>query len=192
MKTSKSIKPKKQLTKAQRRVVIIKDAIQQLEAEAYLTGSYGYLKLSKSLVKLQKQSPNGSAQYALGNLTSKEPCGVCAKGALLLSTVRKENEFDLDQLVDQHATVLARLTEDGLFDEVNLFLMECYYEGWSVVSYGSGVFSVASLPSGLTLQEFKDHHNNKVIEYRNKYADKKERLLVILNNMAKHGGVFKP
>ena len=107
----------KKLTKSQRRIAIVKDAIIQLQIGSYKTGDFGYLTLSD---KVRKRCDKiESAQEALSNIDSKSFCGICAKGSLLLSTIRKENEFDSINLVSDSSVVMNKLTTDNLFNEKN-------------------------------------------------------------------------
>lgn len=180
---------KKKLTKVQRRIAIIKDAIAQLKAGLYVTGDHSYVTLPKEL----ELDSSTSAQRTLRNL--KEPCGVCVNGALLLSAIRKENDFNVEALFrPNRLTVIDRITKDRLFDKKNIFLVEAYYEGWAV-HVGCSVFR-AFVGFGFTQKQLS-RHRIKIDKFVEKYPagkneERTDRLLAILKNMARNKGIFKP
>jgi hypothetical protein len=190
-------------SKAKRRLAVVKDAIAQLKGKCYITGNFGYVSLPG---KHEKARPNGQLQTFLNS--TNESCGVCAKGGLFLSLVRKENEFKNSDDIS-HGTIMDRLTADGLFERENLNLVEAYYEnyhlykwegvsGWSVYCCGAYYFTCVGF--GFTEKEAEKlakYHNNKMDNYAKKYptkdgSERTDRLLAILENMAENGGVFKP
>jgi hypothetical protein len=198
-------------TKSERRIEIINDAVAQLLAQVYRTGSYGYLKLPDAIREEQEEHPSDQAQPLLCDKISKDDyCGVCAKGSLFLSTIRKENDLKLENLEDNHRMVMDRLTQDELFNRENLNLVEAYYEGWKLykyqrdngwsVLYSFGPFAYAHVGFGFSMEEaqaFADKHNAKIAEYTAKYPagekdERTERLIAILNNMLENEGVFEP
>jgi hypothetical protein len=196
-------------TKSERRIEIIQDAVAQLLAQVYRTGSYGYLQLPGELSEERQKNPDNQAQSLLCDAISKEKyCGVCAKGSLFLSTIRKENDLKLKNLVDSHISVMDRLTQDELFNRENLNLVEAYYEnwrlypyerldGWSVRCY---VFVCPCVGFGFSkeqAQEFASKHNVKIAEFAKQYPagagdERTHRLIAILNNMLENEGVFEP
>jgi hypothetical protein len=190
-------------SKAKRRLAVVKDAIAQLSSKCYITGNFGYVSLPG---EHNKARPNGQLQTFLNN--TGESCGVCAKGGLFLSLVRKENEFKNSEDIS-HGSIMDRLTADGLFERENLNLVEAYYEtyhlfkwqgssGWSVYSSLAG-YASAGVGFGFTekeAQKLVDYHNKKMDNYTTKYpakgSERTERLLAILENMAENDGIFKP
>lgn len=186
-------------SKTKRRLAVVKDVIAQLRAKAYLTGgNFGYVKLPG---KHNKARPNGQLKTFLNNTT--EACGICAKGGLFLSLVRKENEFkNCDSL--SLDSITNRLTTDALFERENLNLIEAYYENYKIYEYTTSCglsvvcFDVCSDCSDTWVEsefskkkaaEFAKYHNQKMSEYT---YDRTERLLTILKNMVENGGIFKP
>jgi hypothetical protein len=198
-------------TKSERRIEIVQDAVAQLLAQVYRTGSYGYLQLPEAVSKHRMEQPDEQAQPLLCDAISKEKyCGVCAKGSLFLSTIRKENDLKLRNLADSHGLVMDRLTQDELFNRENLNLVEAYYENWRLYTYeradgwsvGSccGLCAYSYVGFGFSkeqAQEFASKHNAKIAEYATKYPakggdERTERLIAILNNMLENEGVFEP
>lgn len=196
-------------TTSERRIEIILDAISQLKAQTYRTGSFNYLKLPNNLNKQSDEHPNDQAQPLLCNeISSEQYCGVCAKGSLFLSTIRKENDLTLESLrCASNGLIMARLTKDNLFNRLNINLVEAYYEGWELYKYnnGSNGWSVSSFAhSGCALggfgitteqaEKFVADNNTKIAEYTSKYPSiaRKERLIAILTNMVENDGVFEP
>lgn len=198
------------LTKSERRIEIVKDAIAQLQAGSYITGQFGYVDLSDKLTEVKSSNGLDQAQDYLEELSKDNKCGVCAKGSLFLSTIRKENDLQLCDLEDNHQILMKKLTSDELFDEYNLNLIEAYYENWNLSIYRTyhgwvvlscrchvGVARVGSGFSENEANEMKEKHNKEINEYSIKYPTKEcgnrtERLLAILNNMLENDGIFKP
>lgn len=199
---------KRKLTKEQRRIAIINDAIQQLKIGAYRTGEYGYLRLSQSIKDAISDNPEKSAKTVLCKIDNKkEYCEVCFKSGLFLSTIRKENKFAVGDLNSDHEVIIKKLTQGSLFNKKNLFLAEaCYerYEGWANVYKTPGCVwrlyvSDFSYPISLVGSDFSPSEVEallpKMKEFVSKYPngcnnERNERLLAILKNMKRNKGRF--
>lgn len=179
----------KRLTKIeQKRVAVLKDAIAQIKAKSYNVKSYtGYVNadggtLDDEIEKLAevceivegKEAHEVELKKYMNKLINpKKPCQVCAKGALLLSNIRKFNNFSLE---DANHRGLNRNAFAGgaiykLFGEANCDLMEKYFE----------------LDGG-----YGDEHDDNIEEWRKKYPDDDERLIAIFKNAIANNGTFKP
>lgn len=84
----------KKATAAQRRVLIARDALTQLEAEKYkaMEGDYVY---AVPLASEAGLSSEAQLNTLLHNPSLKSSCKVCALGALLLSAVRHRNDCEI-------------------------------------------------------------------------------------------------
>ncbi len=186
------------MTLTERRLAIVEDAISQLKSEKYVTGEFGYVKLPESLEEMPADT-----QVQPYLCETQESCGVCAKGALLLSTVRQENKLVFSDL-GKHSDLIDRLTDDGLFEEHNLHLIEAYYENYRLYYDRSrGVvavdlwFCLHHCPAGVLKEEDVPVYNKDIQSFVEKYPaglnhNRTNRLLAILENMKANKGVFKP
>jgi hypothetical protein len=155
--------PFSKLTKQQKRITILKDALKWVKSDV-LKANTGTVIESPIIYEAE-----GSAQSAfLAMMKNKKPCEVCARGALLVSTVIHTNKFDVDQLLDDNGYFDAKCEVDkkitSVFPESTVRLMEEYFEGQS--------------DAGSDFVEL--------------YPNDKQRLIKILKNAIKNKGIFKP
>ncbi|HEX6168261.1 MAG TPA: hypothetical protein VFZ33_01115, partial [Chitinophagaceae bacterium] len=102
---------KKRLTKAQKRMLVLKDALKQIKLKILRPAQEGVCKIPT--FSWGEEQGNGQAQKLLKSLRrKKKPCTVCARGSLLLATVSRFNDFTLDQL---HQSQF----DEGSFDSDN-------------------------------------------------------------------------
>lgn len=89
--TKKKPAPFSKLSKAQQRVAIAKDALLQLRNGKY-TRYVGYI---ESTLKMDTALKHADDNTQLSSVLKRihPTCGVCARGALLLSTIRKANDI---------------------------------------------------------------------------------------------------
>ena len=172
-----------------KRVAIAKDALLQLKAGIYDPKfGNGYVPtlddvdfegiangceilVGESAEKVELKS------YLDKLVNKKKPCEVCAKGALFLSSVRKFNNFSIQDAADHNGDIsywASNIAED-IFGVNNAKLIEAYFEGAS--SY---------LPVWL------EQEMVKIDKFGAKYPNSVERLEVILKNIIKNKGTFKP
>lgn len=168
------MKKKTKLTELQaKRVAILKDALQQIKAEAYnVRSGNGYVvswELNEKVEALVKVcdiiSDTGhktQIQKFIGKLINKKnPCEVCARGAMLISSIRKFNHVSLGQLENNTLDNITIDRTDELFGEKNASLMEIYFEDGNY-------------------------------EFSEKYPYPTERLIAIFENAIENRGIFKP
>ncbi len=165
-------------TLAERRVAIAKDALTQLKIGIYNTKIEGYIHLNPKLKRVFNTNPEKDAQECL--LKNKKPCSVCAKGALALSAIRKENSIKMGDIY-KSANVDDVYSEFGdgqgkgylgkIFGKKNADLIEAVYEHWDTTD--------------------DQRTNAKINSFCHKYEDRTERLTAILKILIKNGGVFK-
>lgn len=158
----------------QRRIAIIKDAIKQVKQGKYIVmAQNGYVRFVQEFKGQEACELNVQAKPLIsGNKLDQDACEVCAKGALLVSQVRRENVLTLKQL-ENAGPRNGRL--DALFSKTNLDNVEAYFEG-----------------SNMT-KSFKVQKNAvSPTEFHEQNEDDRDRLLIILENMLANKGKFKP
>ncbi len=154
---------------------LAKDVIAQLRYQKIQ--SCAYLRATPAFENLRNDKPTDSAQKHMKVIRE---CSVCAKGALVVAFVKKFNNVTLDNLEetagDQYE--LANLL-DGFFTIDELNLIEAVFEGDS--SFADSVID------GDDELESLDYH-----AFADKIDKPKQRLRLIMENIVKNGGVFKP
>lgn len=167
------------LTKAEQRVAVAKDALQQLRLAKYIaeTGTYVGEKFKLTIVDEPSFRFNDDDCIVGGSnwddqakpllRSSSEPCAVCAKGALFLSTIRKFNKATVGDIVSENFTDTYKL-----FGKANMDLAEIAFERWSC--YGT------------------DGKKGKARDFGYQYTHDHDRLVAILKNIIKNNGTFKP
>lgn len=163
----------------QRRIAVIKDAIKQVKQGKYtVLAQNGYVRFTQEFKGQGACELNVQAKPLIsGNKLDIDACEVCAKGALLVSQVRRENVLTLKQLENAGARN-GRL--DALFSKTNLDNVEAYFEG-------------AYFEGSNTTKSFKVQKNAvSPTEFHEQNEDDRGRLLIILENMLANKGKFKP
>jgi hypothetical protein len=156
-------------TKAQRRLAIVRDALAQLRKGLYKTGDHGYVNFPFNTATKHEED----GKTILRALS--KPCGVCALGSMLLSSVRKENTYSVGDVVNDTCGG-SRRNLRKLWPDQNLDLVERFYEGWPNDAWGKQIAAFEI----------------KFPEETGAYMKRDARLTAILKNMLKHGGLFKP
>lgn len=163
LQQTKSFIAFEKLSRSQKRVLIAKDALAQLNAEAYRSTQGCYVRPA-----------NGSCLTANTQLREQlpdiGPCRVCARGALFLSAIRKANNFvlpaDATSLVDEDLHEV----EDRYWTRKELANIEAAFEGWDEPETKTHRFHIknggAANPTGV--------------------------LRAILKNIIKNNGNFRP
>ncbi len=114
---------KKKLTKAERRVAVARDALRQVEAKKLIAEAGTYIYFGRAIPQDAVKN-----EKAFQRFVRDEKCHVCARGALFISTVRKEDSFapsESNHYV-RRSEFDPRLME--LFSEGQLKLIENFFE----------------------------------------------------------------
>lgn len=179
-KAKKVVKKAAKLTKIEeKRVAILKDAVAQIKLEALVPRSgNGYvenyeldddIKMICNIADIV--APKGKKtelQFYMDKLINKsKPCEVCAKGALLISSIRKYNNVSLADLEEEDLGGMAHRKTVEIFGPENANLMEEYFE------HGEGDVD-------------EDEENPWLNE------SDTQRVLRIFNNAIRNKGIFKP
>ena len=161
---TKTLKKTKELTKAQMCVIVAKDALKQLEAEKYTacTGIYVDWELED---KINYSKPDAQVQNIIKK--HEKPCDVCARGALLLSSIRKFNDVTVSKYQKRWES-----KSKEIFSEKTLKLAEIAFEQWH---------KLTASPKELEAEIFGSKYNSET-----------GRLKAILENIVTNNGEFKP
>lgn len=180
---------KQQLTRVQnKRVIILKDALKQIKLKSYIAETEcGYVNanyksnidneiddLENKLSKEGKDTSKIELRDSLKDLVNPEkPCQVCARGALLLSSISKFNNYSLEKAYAGGLDSNARDVTARIFGKKNSELMENFFENNSV-------------------NDETSEEGAKREIFREKYPDETDRLKAILRNAIRNNGTFKP
>ncbi len=166
-------------TKAQRRVLLAQDVIDQIKAAKFVAETGRWVSLSGSWTL----GDDTSVQRAILQNDIPE-CQVCALGSLITSCVLFKNKITIGDYVDEkmdwcNGQHEARVTEEvGLrtvFSVAQLRLIEQAFE------QGGGFYS-----GRLTDQD------EVAIKFGKRYSSDNERLTAIMQNIVAHKGWFIP
>lgn len=175
------MKPTKKLSKdiltplQAKRVAILKDAIKQIENEVYIAQSCNGYVVSNVLHKdidilCDVYSRDSELKPFIDILiTPAKPCEVCAKGAILISAIRKFNNCSLGDAEDQGLDEKASYRAQQLFGTTNADLMEKWFE----------------TDSSLLFDDYDDI-------YKWDYLTDNAKLILIFKNAIQNKGIFKP
>jgi hypothetical protein len=154
-------------TKAQRRVLIAKDALAQLNI-GVIKPAAGFAYLERyPMTKLVPVGEAVSLQVLLHSPTPPE-CRCCARGALFVSAVRFRNDCEVDsEKLNRSASCFSDLPE---FTPTQADRIECAYERFGDEKKGTWSYKFLS-------------------EVENK--DKATRLALILKNIIRNKGTFR-
>lgn len=191
--------------KKERRIAILKDAIKQIRLNNIIPAHEGVINHRTS--KLQFDD-NKQAKLILKELfksKNKKVCKVCARGALLVSTFHKENDFVLGEFekcetynsaFDENSTTDVRLLK--LFSKTQLTLMEnafevCEYlqdKKYDCIVKENGKIDYCTYSINCSKLTFSQY--TKSFKFGIRYKDPDKRLLGIFRNAVKNLGIFKP
>ncbi len=185
----------------ERRLAVVKDAIIQLKRQKFVASMGTVCSLSGPADLYNVSDHTVDAQLHIQKYlksSSKGKCHVCARGALLISTVNKENSTPLDVIrfasgsFEKGNNVDNRLLK--LFSAHQLMMMENAFEvgscsktlaeswenDWLFRNYGMHRHSLSNVNA------------RKAVLFGLKYSHPDERLIAIFKNVVKNDGAFKP
>jgi hypothetical protein len=188
---------KKKKTKVQRRLEVVKDAIKQLKAKKITANTGDVVNFNyDSPLGLLSQSEDNDKEIQkylqkLLKISKKPVCKVCARGALLISTINKENNFTVGDLCNISSGSFSKNSVEDkrllkLFSDKQLALIEEAFERnshYDLDEFGINMlnYSILSEEEGLLAHKFSD-----------KFPDAKKRLIAIFENIVKNKGLFRP
>ena len=182
-KVDKTNKKFKNATKAQKRVMIAKDVLEQIKTNRYLAESGTWVEPNFSTNSSYCDicdSPEISIQDIFKDKTI-ESCTVCALGGLFMSCINLNNNTtlkdfdeeydDLGALIDGNKKLSNNLNR--IFTRDQLILIEQYFEE------GGGYF-------------YRDDDCDLLDSFVDAYPDGQDRLKAIMENIVENKGTFKP
>lgn len=158
-----------EMTPSEKRVTLAKDVISQLKKEKLNACSGTYLMIDNL--------DNVEVNEQLNKVLKKQgTCEVCAKGALFISHIMRNNHFTIADYHSFSKTDNEKIKErlGSLFSLPQLELIEKAFEGENVDN---------DLKDGTLIDLADEFHDN--------YKDDTERLIAIMQNIIKNKGTFK-
>lgn len=180
-------------TKVERRLAVVKDAIKQLKGKAFYAKTGSVITIHNEALRIYNNPGNAEVKPILTKLLKSKPervCSVCARGALLLSTIHKENTFTFSKLDDSdcgsfHADSIVDKRLLHLFSAKQIALIEEAFE----VGYEEDYIGEEKVFN--TILSIKEAHPAHIFHDKYQSSDN-QRLLAILENIVKNKGLFKP
>lgn len=154
----------KSLSKAEKRMFIAKDVIDSIKAKKLIATPGTYVVVNKNYSTLINQDVL---------CASDTICNVCGIGALFVSKVKIDNNFNSEIEGDEEI----RDVLSTYFSRPQLALIEAAFEGWEVDYLDDD-------SDKLKLEE-------KCIKFHNKYKDDGDRMIAIMKNIISNKGLFK-
>lgn len=187
-------------TPEQKRVMVARDVLQQIEFEKYQPSCGVYLnipRLTEFKADLEATTPwHGGFLYEEyqakinANLTAplRESleeadikCRVCALGAVYMSAVRMRNDATLANAVSGGIRVSRQVTD--LFDLEQRDLIESCFEGMPMYSLEHGYGSLARAPALAALHK-------RIRDFARKHLSADDRMKIIMKNIIRNNGTF--
>ena len=179
----------KAATKAERAVMVAKDALRMLDKGKTVASPGDWVKLPDEIFEIEggsqalKEEDYNSPQICdLSDESEFTDCKVCALGSLMLSEIRHTNKLTLEDLGDSIYGLGDEISYndfghrlDKVFSYSQQKLMEYAFEG------GTGLFEECDIPKCKVV---------KLEGFYQKYPDDEDRLRAILKNVIKNKGVF--
>lgn len=168
------------MTKAQKKIEVAKDVIKQLKVGAYQSTSGTYLEIINDTWEIQEEQAN--------KCISKDfPCKVCALGSIFMSHVMLRNHLTIDEL-EMTDDIAMRKRLEGVFTNNQLHLIETAFERRIV---NDDIEYICKEPRSFW-NSVPTTIGQKAIDFGKKYSDSTVRLIMIMKNIIKNDGQFKP
>ena len=170
------------LTPAKKRVAIAKDVIANINAKKYVACMGSYVNIYNTNLDSQ------SLQKVLPQVT----CSVCALGAMFVSDVKFNNNFNVgDSTTSKIDNQLSKYFSKG-----QLALIEIAFERFDTIydddeeelRIENGYYSHISLKK----LKITEDDVSSAIKFYNKFDTSEETLIAIMENIIKNKGKFKP
>lgn len=184
--------------KGLKRIEILRDAIAQIRAEKYNITPGTYVAFDGDTDKddqleaiasaCEMLEPGSSKKEKAADIINKlvtktRPCDVCAKGALMISSIRKDPTLKLASIAEVAFTDGDVVEITDVFEQDNLNLMESYFE-----ENTHHVDADTIENSGKSWDEVE----KDIDKWSRKYKQPGDRLIAIFKNAIANDGVFKP
>lgn len=173
------------LSKAQKRVALAQDVVDQVRAKRFVPERGTWCEFDDS--ELSELPTTSGLQQAF--IEKKlEKCEVCALGALMMSTVLFKNKVTVGDMQDSSVLHYDGWSEadekavnqlHSIFPEAQLRLIELAFE------LGGGYFYWNEPESVLD-------EDTRAVKFGRRYKSENTRIVGIMNNIIKNNGTFKP
>jgi hypothetical protein len=202
----------KKASPTQKRVLIAKDVIAQINAKKIKPESGTFVSVEKVkgfMSSTEAEERTGAWNFAMNRLCTSEgsdadvrqlyldntlqQCSCCALGGMFMSCTLYNNNTtvaDLEHASNDISEVLLEETDEKLSNGLNKFfsvaqlkLIEQTFEGDN-----GAVFSGTDGETGEMIDEFSP----RAEAFYDKYKKPKDRLIAIMQNIVKNNGTFKP
>jgi len=181
---------KKTKTKQQRKMAVLRDALAQVKAKKYKArfGSIFDPKWNGVLYnKLEESVDNDQVRNILNTELKKkdEYCEICARGCLLVSRIKLENKFKVEDY---------RNITGGNFDDSSVedqYLMKLFSK--RELAMMENAFETSNYRDFPINSEYlSDEDNDSSWKFGKKYKSANMKLIKILENAIAHKGTFTP
>lgn len=173
--------PWSRMSKKAKRVAIAKDVLKHIKAGSLVPNRGAYF-ISNEVREAQMEIPYEETVELQGLLQGKT-CEVCAKGAIFIADIIKNDDFAVNYWIDIDDGDMMCNRLEGIFERGQLDLIECAFEG-GIISDETNI-----LRSHLENTPLAD----KAEKFFNKYNGDPEKVLTaIMKNIIKNDGTFKP
>lgn len=169
---------KKRLTKVQKRMQVLRDALAQIKI-GFLKPSHSGIVLMP--IKIESEDESDGREFLRKLKSSNKSCNVCARGSLLLASISRFDKFKTGLLNDIECLEGSFQSDSNtdqyllkFFNESQLMMMETAFEG----AHNS--------------DEMDGEMWDACIFFHDKYKTPKNRLIAILTNAIKNKGTFIP
>lgn len=156
------------LPENEKRITLAKDVIALLASKKILTQNYSTYIYNKKLLSNEVEFPDPE-NIELKLIFEEYPCYVCAKGALFVADIMRNNNCFVTNarlfgvLKEAEDKIEERLVET--FNETNLNELERYFEGW---------------------------HTDSARKFKTEHQDPEQRLIILMENIIANDGRFVP
>lgn len=176
--------PFSKLSKAEKRVAIAKDVLQQIRVGKYIAdaGRYIYGVDAPDIEDVYYESDIKK------NFSKIKECKVCAMGACLMSATKFANKLkfqDIGSGISDLNNPQVKSLFKSIFSPVQLLLIERSFEGRTGGStVGCDVFGLDEFDFNQQIEKCSDFYHE--------YPTDEDRLVGIMNNIIENKGTFKP
>lgn len=169
------------MSKAEQRVLVCQDSIQQLKRGTIVVGkASGYITITRVGREIRKIKRVRQLNKCLSSIT----CEVCAKGALFIGHISRFNNLVIDNsgyFPIHHSDIRNRLKP--LFGDYLLDKIEAAYERRVIQDNSRKLLEDGRYMSPMAL---------KCVEFGYQYSNARTRFIKIMENIIENKGQFKP
>lgn len=182
------------LTNGEKAVEIARDVINSIKVKEFIPSTtYGNLDWTM-ICHYNKVDEDDVQEFMLNELNyKKNPCKVCAMGAVMFSKIKLGNGAKLKDIGESNDIAIQL---EGIFSPSQLRLMELAFEGTYNGNYKDKIDADEVYDYGLSGEVYKGEWLNAHKFYR-KFGEETEKdredcIIAIMENIIENNGTFKP